>query len=62
MLDFLAVVAGIITPTIILSGEGSMNLNLDQETRQFMVSVSLIVRCRLFHLQEILKLTCRFLD
>lgn len=45
MLDFLAVVAGIITPTIILSGEGSMNLNLDQETRQFMVSVSLIVRC-----------------
>ncbi|KAG0738064.1 hypothetical protein G6F62_009237 [Rhizopus arrhizus] len=40
---FLAVVAGIITPTIILSGEGSMNLNLDQETRQFMVSVSLIV-------------------
>ncbi|KAG1468494.1 hypothetical protein G6F56_003798 [Rhizopus delemar] len=40
---FLAVVAGIITPTIILSGEGSSNLNLDEDTRQFMVSVSLIV-------------------
>ncbi|CAO3667847.1 hypothetical protein G6F70_005711 [Rhizopus microsporus] len=40
---FLAVVAGIITPTIILSGEGSNNLNLDEGTRQFMVSVSLIV-------------------
>ncbi|KAI8078963.1 Xanthine/uracil/vitamin C permease [Gilbertella persicaria] len=40
---FLAVIAGIITPTIILSGPGSNNLNLDEETRQFMVSVSLIV-------------------
>ncbi|KAG2233397.1 permease family-domain-containing protein [Thamnidium elegans] len=40
---FLAVIGGIITPTIILSGAGPNNLNLDEATRQYMVSASLIV-------------------
>lgn len=42
-LDFLAVIGGIISPTIMISGAGSSFLNLDQEMRQYMVSCSLIV-------------------
>lgn len=42
-LDFLAVIGGIISPTIMISGQGSSFLNLDQDTRQYMVSASLIV-------------------
>ncbi|RCH96239.1 hypothetical protein CU097_014296 [Rhizopus azygosporus] len=40
---FLAVIGGIITPTIIISGQGSSNLNLDEDTRRYMISASLIV-------------------
>ncbi|KAI8068397.1 permease family-domain-containing protein [Gongronella butleri] len=40
---FLAVVGGIITPTILISGSGSNSLNVDTETRQYMISASLIV-------------------
>ncbi|GAN08234.1 purine permease protein [Mucor ambiguus] len=40
---FLAVIGGIISPTIMISGAGSSFLNLDQEMRQYMVSCSLIV-------------------
>ncbi|KAI9480339.1 MAG: permease family-domain-containing protein [Benjaminiella poitrasii] len=40
---FLAVIGGIISPTIMISGQGSTFLNLDEETRQYMVSASLIV-------------------
>lgn len=41
--DFLTVIGGLITPTILISGAGSNALNLDQETRQYMISASLIV-------------------
>ncbi|CAO3664583.1 unnamed protein product [Rhizopus stolonifer] len=40
---FLAVIGGIITPTILISGSGSTGLNLEEDTRQYMVSASLIV-------------------
>ncbi|KAG0740504.1 hypothetical protein G6F57_000843 [Rhizopus arrhizus] len=40
---FLAVIGGIITPTILISGSGSSSLNLDEDTRRYMVSASLIV-------------------
>ncbi|KAI7849904.1 permease family-domain-containing protein [Circinella umbellata] len=40
---FLAVIGGIITPTILISGAGSNALNLDQDLRQYMISASLIV-------------------
>lgn len=42
-LDFLAVIGGIITPTLLISGTGSNALNLDEQTRQYMISASLIV-------------------
>lgn len=53
-IDFLAVIGGIITPTILISGAGSSFLNLDTATRQYMVSASLIVSglmryCRHFY-------------
>ncbi|KAI8646357.1 permease family-domain-containing protein [Parasitella parasitica] len=40
---FLAVIGGIISPTIMISGAGSSFLNLDSDMRQYMVSCSLIV-------------------
>ncbi|KAI8333452.1 permease family-domain-containing protein [Chlamydoabsidia padenii] len=40
---FLAVIGGVIAPTIMVSGAGSSFLNLDNATRQYMVSASLIV-------------------
>ncbi|KAI8347667.1 permease family-domain-containing protein [Blakeslea trispora] len=40
---FLAVIGAIITPTILISGSGSSNLNFDASTQQYMVSASLIV-------------------
>ncbi|EIE78716.1 hypothetical protein RO3G_03421 [Rhizopus delemar RA 99-880] len=40
---FLAVIGGIITPTILISGSGNSSLNLDEDTRRYMVSASLIV-------------------
>ncbi|CAO3635633.1 unnamed protein product [Mucor hiemalis] len=40
---FLAVIGGIISPTIMISGSGSSFLNLDEDTRRYMVSASLIV-------------------
>ncbi|KAI9305861.1 permease family-domain-containing protein [Cunninghamella echinulata] len=40
---FLAVIGGIITPTLMVSGAGASFLNLDSDTRQYMVSASLIV-------------------
>ncbi|KAI8330667.1 permease family-domain-containing protein [Choanephora cucurbitarum] len=40
---FLAVIGGIITPALLLSGAGSSNLNLDASTQQYMISASLIV-------------------
>ncbi|KAG2237762.1 hypothetical protein INT48_009701 [Thamnidium elegans] len=40
---FLAVIGGIISPTIMISGQGSSFLNLDEETRRYLVSASLIV-------------------
>ncbi|KAI9255320.1 permease family-domain-containing protein [Sporodiniella umbellata] len=40
---FLAVVGGIITPSILISDSGITGLNLDFDSRQFMVSTSLIV-------------------
>lgn len=43
LIDFLAVIGGIISPTIMISGAGSTFLNLDNEMRQYMVSASLIV-------------------
>lgn len=42
-LDFLAVIGGIITPTLLISGTGSNALNLDEQTRQYMISASLFV-------------------
>ncbi|ORX80856.1 Xanthine/uracil permease [Basidiobolus meristosporus CBS 931.73] len=41
---FLAVIGGIISPTIMISGAGETFLNLDQETRSYMISASLMVR------------------
>ncbi|KAI8142761.1 permease family-domain-containing protein [Fennellomyces sp. T-0311] len=40
---FLAVIGGIITPTLLISGAGDNALNLNQDLRQYMVSASLIV-------------------
>ncbi|KAG2198775.1 hypothetical protein INT47_010561 [Mucor saturninus] len=40
---FLAVIGAIIAPTIMISGQGSTFLNLDEDTRRYMVSASLIV-------------------
>ncbi|KAK9694205.1 hypothetical protein K7432_013521 [Basidiobolus ranarum] len=40
---FLAVIGGIISPTIMISGAGETYLNLDQETRSYMISASLIM-------------------
>ncbi|KAI9316312.1 permease family-domain-containing protein [Dichotomocladium elegans] len=40
---FLSVIGAIITPTILVSGAGMSGLNLDEETRQYMISASLIV-------------------
>ncbi|KAK9762969.1 hypothetical protein K7432_010768 [Basidiobolus ranarum] len=40
---FLAVIGGIISPTIMISGAGDTFLNLDQETRSYMISASLIM-------------------
>jgi NCS2 family nucleobase:cation symporter-2 len=38
----LAVIGGIISPTIIISGSGSSYLNVDEDLRRYMVSASLI--------------------
>ncbi|KAI8142542.1 permease family-domain-containing protein [Fennellomyces sp. T-0311] len=40
---FLAVIGGIIAPTIIISGTGSTSLNLPEDVRQYMISASFIV-------------------
>lgn len=45
MVDFLCVIGGLITPTILISGAGNNALNLDESTRQYMISASLIVSC-----------------
>ncbi|KAG2171421.1 hypothetical protein INT43_009082 [Umbelopsis isabellina] len=40
---FLAVIGGVITPTILITGAGAGFLNLDQDTRQYLISASLIL-------------------
>ncbi|KAI9490018.1 Xanthine/uracil/vitamin C permease [Zychaea mexicana] len=40
---FLAVIGGVIAPTMIISGAGSSTLNLPQDLRQYMISASFIV-------------------
>ncbi|KAI8578608.1 hypothetical protein K450DRAFT_176210 [Umbelopsis ramanniana AG] len=40
---FLAVIGGVITPTVIISGSGAGYLNLDESTRQYLTSASLIL-------------------
>ncbi|KAI8068396.1 permease family-domain-containing protein [Gongronella butleri] len=39
---FLVVVCGTVTPALIVSGSGANNLNFDENTRQYMVSASLL--------------------
>ncbi|KAF9167015.1 hypothetical protein DFQ26_006150 [Actinomortierella ambigua] len=38
----LAMIAGVVTPVLIMSGAGTGNMNLDPETRSYMLSASLI--------------------
>ncbi|KAG0292703.1 hypothetical protein BGZ98_002483 [Dissophora globulifera] len=38
----LAMIAGVVTPVLIMSGAGTGNMNLDQKTRSYMLSASLI--------------------
>lgn len=45
--DFLAVVGGLITPTLLISGSGSNALNLDNQTRTYMIASSFIVSSQL---------------